>query len=409
MEEWKESPWGNIPLHWGISSIKEETDVVTDYVANGSFASLAENVKYKTEKDYAVLIRLVDYNNQFKGDFVYIDKDAYEFLSKSKLYGDEIIISNVGANVGTVFKCPKLECKMSLAPNSIMVKFKGNNDFYYYWLKCRYGQHMLQSIVTGSAQPKFNKTNFRDLLIPVPPIDEQDKIASVLKSLDEKIEVNRRINENLEQQAQALFKSWFVDFEPFKDQPFVESELGMIPEEWRVGKLGELCTFKRGKNLLSKNAIDGGVPVVAGGLEPSCYHNESNTKSPVVTVSGSGANAGFMRMYYQEVWASDCSFIDSSCSNLYFVYCFLSLNRKLLKHAQTGAVQPHVKPSDIHDFDLVIPPKGAIDKFQDFVKVYVEKRTNIEKQIKLLSSLRDTLLPRLMSGELEVHDIEQSL
>jgi len=74
MEEYKESPWGQIPIHWTISSVKEETDVVTDYVANGSFASLAENVKYKTEKDYAVLIRLVDYNNQFKGDFVYIDK-----------------------------------------------------------------------------------------------------------------------------------------------------------------------------------------------------------------------------------------------------------------------------------------------------------------------------------------------
>ena len=216
MGEWKEykaSPWGIIPTHWKISSIKEETDVVTDYVANGSFASLAENVKYKSEKDYAVLIRLVDYNNQFRGDFVYIDKNAYEFLGKSKLYGDEIIISNVGANVGTVFRCPHLGCKMSLAPNSIMVKFNGNNDFYYYWLKSRFGQHMLKSIVTGSAQPKFNKTNFRDLQIPVPPIEEQEAIASILKSLDDKIEVNRKINENLEQQAQALFKSWLKDCE----------------------------------------------------------------------------------------------------------------------------------------------------------------------------------------------------
>lgn len=91
MEEWreyKESPWGYIPCHWELSSIKDKTEVVTDYVANGSFASLAENVKYKSEKDYAVLIRLVDYNNQFKGDFVYIDQNAYEFLSKSKLHGD---------------------------------------------------------------------------------------------------------------------------------------------------------------------------------------------------------------------------------------------------------------------------------------------------------------------------------
>ena len=197
MEQWKETPWGIIPSTWKISTVKEETSLVTDYVANGSFASLAENVKYKSVEDYAILIRLVDYNNNFQGPFVFIDESAYEFLAKSKLYGNEIIISNVGANVGTVFKCPKLKWKMSLAPNSIMVKFKGNNDFYYYWLKSKFGQHMLNSIVTGSAQPKFNKTNFKDLAIPVPPIDEQKRIAAILSSLDDKIELNRRINGNL--------------------------------------------------------------------------------------------------------------------------------------------------------------------------------------------------------------------
>lgn len=197
MEQWKETPWGIIPSTWKISTVKEETSLVTDYVANGSFASLAENVKYKSVEDYAILIRLVDYNNNFQGPFVFIDESAYEFLAKSKLYGNEIIISNVGANVGTVFKCPKLKWKMSLAPNSIMVKFKGNNDFYYYWLKSKFGQHMLNSIVTGSAQPKFNKTNFKDLAIPVPPIDEQKRIAAILSSLDNKIELNRRINRNL--------------------------------------------------------------------------------------------------------------------------------------------------------------------------------------------------------------------
>ena len=197
MEPYKQTPWGKIPVQWKISLLKDEIEVVTDYVANGSFASLAQNVKYKLEKDYAVLIRLVDYNNKFNGDFVYISKEAYEFLGKSKLYGDEIIISNVGANVGTVFKCPHLKYKMSLAPNAIMVKFKGNNEFYYYWLKSRFGQYMLKSIVTGSAQPKFNKTNFKDLQIPVPPIHEQESIAAILKSLDDKIELNRRINDNL--------------------------------------------------------------------------------------------------------------------------------------------------------------------------------------------------------------------
>lgn len=195
--KYKNTPFGRIPETWDFAPISEVTELVTDFVANGSFASLKENVVYKDTKDVAVLIRLVDYNNDFKGKFVFIDEHAYEFLGKSKLYGDEIIISNVGANVGTVFRCPRLPFKMSLAPNAIMVKFKENDDFYYYWLKSHAGQHMLHSIITGSAQPKFNKTNFRDMLVPIPPREQQDMIASVLKLLDDKIELKNKINENL--------------------------------------------------------------------------------------------------------------------------------------------------------------------------------------------------------------------
>ncbi|MBF1202584.1 MAG: restriction endonuclease subunit S [Fusobacterium periodonticum] len=195
--KFKETKIGIIPESWKVCSIKEVTDIITDYVANGSFASLAENIKYKDEEDEAILIRLVDYNNDFQGKFVFIDEHAYNFLAKTKLFGNEIIISNVGANVGTVFRCPYLKNKMSLGPNSIMVKFKGNDDFYFHWLRGYNGQQMLKSIVTGSAQPKFNKTNFKEMLVPVPPLEEQIKIAKILNSIDEKIEINKKINNNL--------------------------------------------------------------------------------------------------------------------------------------------------------------------------------------------------------------------
>ena len=277
-----------------------------------------------------------------------------------------------------------------------------NPYFIYYYFNSRYGKEQIKGLVQQVAAAGIRGKELINLMIKCPSLPTQQKIAKILSSLDDKIEVNRRINEQLEELAQALFKSWFVDFEPFKDGEFVESELGMIPKGWKVGKLGELCQFKRGKNLLSKNAILGGVPVVAGGLEPSCYHNVSNTKSPVVTISGSGANAGFMRMYHQEVWASDCSYIDSSCRNLLFVYFFLANNRKLLKHAQTGAVQPHVKPSDIHDFDIVIPPLEIIDKFQNLVSSSTTITGNNQKEITNLSNLCDTLLPKLMKGEIEL-------
>lgn len=250
--------------------------------------------------------------------------------------------------------------------------------------------------------PQITYSELSNIMVSLPSQKAQKNIVSILSSLDRKIELNNKINADLEEMAQAIFKNWFVDFEPFKDGKFVDSELGMIPEGWKVGRLGELCNFKRGKNLLTKNAIDEGVPVVAGGLEPSCYHNVANTGAPVITVSGSGANAGFMRMYHVPVWASDCSFIDISCENFYFVYCFLKVNSKLLKHAQTGAVQPHVKPSDIHDFELVIPDEESIYDFQDKVKPFFDRIASLQKENSRLSLLRDTLLPRLMSGELEV-------
>ena len=250
--------------------------------------------------------------------------------------------------------------------------------------------------------PQITYSELSNIMVSLPSQKAQKNIVSILSSLDRKIELNNKINAGLEEMAQAIFKNWFVDFEPFKDGKFVDSELGMIPEGWKVGLLGELCNFKRGKNLLTKNAIDEGVPVVAGGLEPSCYHNEANTGAPVITVSGSGANAGFMRMYHVPVWASDCSFIDISCENFYFVYCFLNVNSKLLKHAQTGAVQPHVKPSDIHDFELVIPNKESIFDFQNKVKPFFDRIATIQKESSRLSLLRDTLLPRLMSGEIEI-------
>ena len=279
-----------------------------------------------------------------------------------------------------------------------------DNEFVYYLSHTpQFVNTAIKSMVGSSGRQRAQVPVLENLIMPVPVnLFDQRKIVGILSALDSKIENNNKINANLEAQAEALFKSWFVDFTPFKDQPFVDSELGPIPQGWKVGKLGDICTFKRGKNLLSKNAIDEGVPVVAGGLSPSCYHNQANTSAPVVTVSGSGANAGFMRMYHVDVWASDCSFIDVSCDYLYFVYCFLSVNRRLLKHAQTGAVQPHVKPADIHDFDVVIPEEDIVKAFQSIIKELLTKVGVNEKENQRLAALRDTLLPKLMSGEIKL-------
>lgn len=347
---------------------------------------------------------------EYDFDFSNCKKISYEDYLKMERDGcvpqiGDVLVAKDGSYLKEIFICKE---QREIALLSSIAIFRPNSQlidsrFLCYCLKSpRVYNYISLNCVSGSALPRIILKDFKGVNIRVPSLDDQRRIASILSSLDRKIELNNKINADLEEMAQAIFKNWFVDFEPFKDGKFVDSELGMIPEGWKVGRLGELCNFKRGKNLLTKNAIDEGVPVVAGGLEPSCFHNVANTGAPVITVSGSGANAGFMRMYHVPVWASDCSFIDISCENFYFVYCFLKVNSKLLKHAQTGAVQPHVKPSDIHDFELVIPDKESIYDFQDKVNPFFDKIASIQKENSRLSLLRDTLLPRLMSGELEI-------
>ncbi|MGN8723412.1 restriction endonuclease subunit S [Segatella copri] len=342
-------------------------------------------------------------NGTINGYTEYIAEEDYDkwMVRGFPKVGDVILTTEAPLGEVALLK----EEKVALAQRIVCLRGKDNvldNTYLKYYLQSGKGQKSLSARESGTTVTGIKQAELRRVDIEYPAYDDQRRIASILSSLDRKIELNNKINADLEEMAQAIFKNWFVDFEPFKDGKFVDSELGMIPEGWKVGTLGELCNFKRGKNLLTKNAIDEGVPVVAGGLEPSCYHNVANTGAPVITVSGSGANAGFMRMYHVPVWASDCSFIDISCENFYFVYCFLKVNSKLLKHAQTGAVQPHVKPSDIHDFELVIPDKESIYEFQDKAKPFFDKIAAIQKENSRLSLLRDTLLPRLMSGELEV-------
>ena len=158
-------------------NLEDLTDIITDYVANGSFASLAANVKYKREKDYAVLIRLLDNSRLYQGDFVYINKQAYEFLSKSKIYPNDIIISNVGARLGTVFRAPDIGMPMSLGPNSILIRSEVYGDYLFCWLASPSGQKAIKDIVAGAGQPKFNKTQFRKIQVPVPKDKKSQQIV----------------------------------------------------------------------------------------------------------------------------------------------------------------------------------------------------------------------------------------
>ena len=397
-EQIEKCVYGTISRNWELLPIGEYSTTITDFVANGSFAALKENVVYKDSPDVAVLIRLVDFNNGFVGPFVFIDESSYAFLRKSKLFGGEIIISNVGANVGTVFKAPLLPYKMSLAPNSIMLKTKGFNDFYYYWFSSSYGQFALKSIVTGSAQPKFNKTDFRKILVPVPPLPEQRVIAATLSCLDDKIELNNRMNKTLEEMAQAIFKSWFVDFEPFQDGEFVDSELGRIPKGWRVGVLADLLDVKYGKD--HKKLPDGDIPVYgSGGLMRYADKAIFTGESVLIPRKGTLSNL----MYVNEAfWTVDTMFYTVMKCETVAKYVYQSLLTKDLASMNAGSAVPSMTTDILNHLPVIIPSSSTLDQFDSILAPLYACITSNRQHIAKLVQIRSSLLPKLMSGEIHV-------
>ena len=283
--------------------------------------------------------------------------------------------------------------------NLIINKEKADYNFVYYKLSTIYDT--IVALKSGGAQPNLNAGKVKGLEITLPPLPTQQKIASVLSAYDDLIENNRKQIKLLEEAALKLYKEWFVKLN-FPGHETTKIADG-VPDGWKKGKLSDLGEFKRGKTITKDQTLSGSVPVVAGGLEPAYYHNEFNTESPVITVSGSGANAGFTRMYNERVWASDCSFLDSSkCDCLFFIYCVLKSSTAIVDSLQKGAAQPHVYAKDINALEILIPNKNILEKFEKLTKPYFNKIKNCQLSIVNLQSARDKLLPKLMNGEIEV-------
>ena len=257
--------------------------------------------------------------------------------------------------------------------------------------------------LSGTMTTRASLRN-EDLLameILLPPLKEQKRIADILSAYDNLIENNQKQIKLLEEAAQRLYKQWFIDlrYPGHETTPIVDG----LPQGWRNGCIEEIAEFKRGKVITKAQVVEGNVPVVAGGLEPAYYHNTANTTAPVITVSGSGANAGFAQLYNENVFASDCSFADvNTTPYVYFVYCLLKDKKTELDSLQKGAAQPHVYAKDINALATLIPPEEMLKLYTKYASPYFEKVKALKKQIKNLTQSRDRLLPKLMSGELDV-------
>ena len=270
--------------------------------------------------------------------------------------------------------------------------------------------------VTGCAQPKLNQENLRNIEIELP--SHIDRIASIFSSLDRKIELNNKINADLEEMAQAIFKNWFVDFEPFKDGKFVDSELGMIPEGWKVGRLTEIASYMNGlamQKFPPENNEDS-LPVLkikelgqgfCGTDSDRCSCNikdECKIHDGDVIFSWSGT-------LLVDVWCGgDCGLnqhlfkVTSKDYPKWFYYYWTKHHlREFIHIAKDKAVtMGHIKRGHLEEAMVAIPDNDSMEKAHELFEPILSKMISLRLESSRLSSLRDTLLPRLISGELEV-------
>ena len=263
-------------------------------------------------------------------------------------------------------------------------------EFIYYLARSDKFREKAISLMTGtSGRQRVQTDALMQEEFDFPSICDQKKIATVLSLLDEKIRCNNRTNDNLLEISKTIFSNDFSD-------------------KIRGGKeIGDYLVPKRGKALLSKDAIKGDIPVIAGGLEPATFHNLSNTKAPVITISASGANAGFVNLWQREVWSSDSSFIDATITeNPFFWYVMLVVRQDEIYKAQTGSAQAHIYPKHIAEMSIGDIKQSEISTYEKKVASIFEQIEQNKTENRRLTKLRDTLLPELLNGRIDISNID---
>ena len=283
---------------------------------------------------------------------------------------------------------------------------------YYVFINIR---RRLSNQANGSVFMNLKTDIVKDFVIKLPMLDDQRRIASILSSLDQKIELNNKINADLEEMAQAIFKNWFVDFEPFKDGKFVDSELGMIPEGWKVGSPYEYVKVVYGAPYKSAKFNDNGegLPLIRirdlKDCNPQFYTPEILPQTEYVNMGD--IVAGMDAEFIPHIWKGNTGLLNqrvcklmpqqTSISNLFVLY-LMKPELEFVQSYKTGTTVSHLGKADIDKFVVVLPPLKVVEECSKILDSILQRIKNISAESRTLSTLRDTLLPRLMSGELEV-------
>ena len=339
------------------------------------------------------------------------EKDRKKFLLKK----NDLLIARTGATVG-VSQFIKEDTEAVYNNGTIRLRLEKslNPRFVYYIFQTKGFLQYIDNISCVATQPNLRIEGLLRFTIPDYSIEKQNAIVKTLSTFDDLIENNNKRIKLLEQMAENLYKEWFVRFRfpGYEDVEFEEKK----PRNWQVGtedkkhfaptifrydEFGTIGSFVRGKNITAAQMIEENIPVISAGLQPSGYHNEANVFGENLTISASGANAGNLQYHLQDIWAADCSYYQDNAT-IWFVYNTLKYLQPVISNLQCGAAQPHVYPKNINSLCILIPTEELIHKYNDFVKPYYDEIKVLNQHNQLLTQQRDMLLPRLMSGKLEV-------
>ena len=403
---------------WKIYKLGGIADIQT-----GPFGSQLHN------KDYALVgspIVTVEHlgNRHFTTKNIPLVSDIDKArLSKYILSEGDIVFSRVGSvdrcsyvsdkEVGWLFsgRCLRVRCNREVYPLYI---------YYYFCLESV--KQYIRNVAVGATMPSINTQIMSEIPISLPSLEEQRRIAGILGAIDDKIENNRRINTNLELQAQALYKQWFVDFDfpneegkPYKSSggKMVDSELGPIPEEWRVGDIYKYVNVVYGapyKSVLFNERKDGNPLIRIRDLKtfsPQYYTQEILPNTEFINTGD--VVAGMDAEFVPCLWMGEkgvlnqrcCKFVgkQDSISN-YYVMFLVKPELEFVQSYKTGTTVSHLGKADIDKFVVVQPPFAVIEKFSKIADALLNNKIKLAKENITLATLRDTLLPKLMNGEI---------
>lgn len=353
---------------------------------------LPKNVNLINTPNTHPYIRVRDLNDrvtlELNDSFLYVDDETQKGISRYVVNSDDIVISIVGT-IGLVAKIGKTLDGANLTENCVKITNLQNIDkeYLFYYLKSDFGQQEIMRGIVGAVQQKLPIKNIQEITIKCPELIEQKKIAAILSALDEKIAINREINDNLQQQAQAIYSSMFID----NPDP-----------AWSHGHLSDLITVKYGKD--HKKLADGIYPVYgSGGIMRYVERPLYNKESVLIPRKGTLNNVMYVN---QPFWSVDTMFYtEMKLPNVAkFVYHFVKA--KDLASMNAGSAVPSMTTDILNAMEVVIPSASALEEFESLVAPMYEAMEANDVQSKALSQIRDTLLPKLMSGEIDVSAVQ---